>query len=191
MSESSVIRADLREGDVIRVLIEQHIRIRDLALAVRVANSTELRTIAFDQLRALLAVHETAEEMVLRPMSRQADRRIADSRNHEEHEANEVLAQLEHLPVDSEEFEVEFAGFEKSVLAHADAEEAEEFPAVLAATDEVQRQRLGALLITLERVAPTHPHPVTAGSTPAQWVAAPFTAMIDRTRDALSRLMTH
>jgi hemerythrin superfamily protein len=175
---------------VIRVLLEQHIRIRDLALAVRVANSSELRTIAFNQLRTLLAVHETAEEMVLRPMSRRADHEIAAARNREEHALNQVLSSLEHLPIDSDEFGTRFAVFERSVLAHAEAEEEYEFPAVLAITDEVQRQRLGAMLITLERVSPTHPHPITAGSTPAQWAAAPFTAMLDRTRDALGRLMT-
>ncbi len=189
MSERPAL-ADLPEGDLIRLLLEQHIRIRDLALAVRVANSSELRTIAFKQLRILLAVHESAEEMVLRPVSRRCDEMIAARRSREERGANEVLARLEHRLVDGPEFEAEFAAFESSLLAHAEAEEREEFPAVLRATDPRQRQRLGVLLTRVEKMAPTHAHPTLAGSTAAQWAVGPFAAMVDRSRDAFARLMT-
>ena len=63
--------AELPEGDVIRILLEQHVRIRVLFGDVRSAMGGHKRQ-AFDELRALLAVHETAEEMVLRPVSADA-----------------------------------------------------------------------------------------------------------------------
>ncbi|MCW2808878.1 MAG: Hemerythrin cation binding domain protein [Marmoricola sp.] len=86
-------------------------------------------------------MHETAEEMVLRPVTNDtAGKAVVDARNQEESEANEVLKQLEKLDVSSTE----------------------------------------------EAVAPTHPHPSTAGSPVAQWALGPFASLVDRTRDAIS-----
>ena len=182
--------AQLPEGDVIRVILEQHAHVRELCTAVRTAASAELKGQSFDQLRALLAMHETAEEMVLRPVSRKtAGEQVADARNQEESEANEVLAELEKMEVDDPEFDEQFAAFEKSVDRHADAEEREEFPAILAATDEKERRRLGSLLKAAEKTAPTHPHPSTAGSTTAQWALGPFASMVDHARDVVNKLM--
>src|ERR1700712_4707532 len=104
-SEDRAEAAKLPEGDVIRVLLEQHARIRDLFQHVTEAQG-EHKQQAFDELRALLAVHETAEEMVLRPVtSNTAGKAVADARNQEESEANEVLAKLEKLDVASADFD--------------------------------------------------------------------------------------
>jgi hemerythrin superfamily protein len=176
----------LPEHDVVGILLRQHARIRELFAHVRDA-SGEHRQQAFDELRALLAAHETAEEMILRPVSREkAGEGVADARNEEESEANAVLARLEKLNVDSVEFEREFAGFEHAVLQHAEHEERLEFPFV---TDEVsreQREQMGRALLAAEKIAPTHPHPSTAGSTTAQWAVGPFASLLDRAKDAVS-----
>ena len=181
--------ASLPEGDVVRVLLEQHARIRDLFAEVK-SESGEHKKHAFDELRALLAVHETAEEMVLRPVTSSADggegKHIADARNHEESEANGVLKELEGLDVASPEFDQKLAAFEKAVDAHAKAEETEEFPLVLSTCDEERRATMGKQVLAAEKVAPTHPHPSSAGSTGAQYAVGPFASLIDRTRDAIS-----
>ena len=180
--------AELPEGDVIRVLLEQHARIRELFAEVK-SETGEHKKQAFDELRGLLAVHETAEEMVLRPATKRVDGdqggRIADARNHEESEANVVLKDLESLDVESPEFDQKLAEFEKAVDSHAEAEESEEFPLILASCDEADRQTMGTRMLAAEKVAPTHPHPSTAGSTPAQFVVGPIASLIDRTRDAI------
>jgi hypothetical protein len=77
--------------------------------------------------------------------------------------------------------------FEKAVDEHAEAEETQEFPKVLAACDEEQRQKMGQRLRSVQKMAPTHPHPTAAGSPVAQALTGPFAAMTDRVRDALSR----
>lgn len=178
--------AELKEGDVIAVLLRQHARVRDLFADVKASHGEDKRQ-AFDELRALLAVHETAEEMVLRPVSSDvAGQGVADARNAEEKEANEVLAALEKLDVDSTDFDTQFQDFEKAVDHHAEAEESEEFPAVLGRCDEEQRLSMGSRLKAAESVAPTRPHPSTAGSTAAQWTVGPIASLIDRTRDAIS-----
>lgn len=179
---------DLPEGDAVRVLLEQHARIVDLFGEVRTTGG-EARQAAFDRLRALLAVHEISEEMVLRPVSQAvAGHDVIEARNEEERQANAALQRLEKLDVDSAEFTREIAAFEKSVLAHAEAEESEEFPAVLAECDADERQALGRNLELAEKIAPTHAHPSTAGSTGAQYMAGPFASIVDRARDAFSKL---
>ena len=178
--------AQLPEGGVIRVLLEQHARIRELFADVRSATGGHKQQ-AFDELRALLAVHETAEEMVLRPVTNDvAGRDVADARNEEEKEANKILAQLEDLDCGSVEFDNLLASFEKSVSDHAEAEEQDEFPAVLSGCDPDQRQGMGKRIKLAEKIAPTHPHPMAAGSPTAQWVVGPFASLVDRAKDALS-----
>jgi hemerythrin superfamily protein len=185
-AEDRAKATELPEGDVIRVLLEQHARIRDLFQHVSEATG-EHKQQAFDELRALLAVHETAEEMVLRPVTNDtAGKSVADARNQEESEANEVLKELEKLDVSSTEFDTRLAAFQKSVEEHAEAEENEEFPAILSACDEEKRRKMGKSVLAAEAVAPTHPHPSTAGSPKAQWAVGPFASLVDRTRDAIS-----
>ncbi|MGW5478147.1 hemerythrin domain-containing protein [Streptomyces sp. NPDC004008] len=179
--------ARLPEGDVVRILLEQHARIRDLFTEVKSAQGERKREI-FDELRALLAIHETAEEMILRPTAeRTAGAAEAEARNHEEEEANKVLAQLEKVDVGGAEFDSQIAAFERSVIDHAEHEEQEEFPAVRQGCDENQLRGMGALLMTAEKLAPPHPHPRAAGSTAAQWLTGPFASMVDRVKDALTR----
>ncbi|GAA3062421.1 hemerythrin domain-containing protein [Streptomyces glomeratus] len=190
MSDATMEReqaARLPEGDVVRILLLQHARIRDLFAEVKSAQGEQKKSI-FDELRALLAVHETAEEMILRPTAKKtAGQAEADARNHEEKAANKVLAQLEKMDVSSPEFDDRLAAFERSVIAHAEHEEQEEFPAVRQGCDEDQLKRMGAQLQMVEKMAPTHPHPTAAGSPAAQWITGPFASLVDRVKDAVTR----
>ena len=61
--------------DVVEFLKHQHDLIKDLFDEVLHANDADARSAVFTELRQLLAVHETAEEMVVRPRAR---REIAD-----------------------------------------------------------------------------------------------------------------
>ena len=186
-TEDRAKAAELPEGDVIRILLEQHARIRELFEDVTSAEG-EHRGQAFDELRALLAVHETAEEMILRPVSSEAaGESVTDARNEEEAEANEVLKRLEKMDVDSAEFTSLLAEFRSSVEEHAEAEEHEEFPRVLKTCDEDKRRSMGTRLRAAESVAPTHPHPSSAGSPTAQWTVGPFASLVDRTRDLIGK----
>ncbi|MDX3225024.1 hemerythrin domain-containing protein [Streptomyces sp. ME19-01-6] len=180
------LAAQLPEGDVVGILLEQHARIRDLFADVKSAEG-EHKKQAFDELRALLAVHETAEEMIVRPVAREtAGKKEAEARNHEEKEANKVLAELEKMDVRSAEFDARLAAFERSVVEHAEHEENEEFPSVHEGRTEEQLKRMGARLRAAEKIAPTHPHPTAAGSPAAQWSVGPFMSLVDRTRDAIN-----
>jgi hypothetical protein len=186
-AEDRARAAALPEGDVIRILLEQHARIKELFAAVSTADG-ESKSRTFDELRALLAVHETGEEMVLRPVSRDtAGDSVAEARMREEAAATEVLAELEKMDVNSADFDRTLATLETAVSDHAEKEETEEFPVILAECDRDKRASMGKQIRAAESIAPTHPHPSTAGSTAAQLAVGPFASLVDRTRDAIKK----
>jgi hemerythrin superfamily protein len=170
--------------DVVDFLLRQHEEIRRLLNQV-LETSGQDRQYAFDQVRELLARHETGEEMVVRPLTRTAPDGdpVADSRMSEENEAKEVLARLEDMDVDSDEFVRTFTGFREAVLAHAEAEQRDEFPLLRQGVDTDTLVKARDRLARAEKMAPTHPHP-SARSTTANYVLGPFAAMLDRARDA-------
>ena len=67
----------------------------------------------------MLALHATAEGLVLRSATKRAGdgqgSEVAGARNQEETDANEVLQDLESLEVGSAEFHEKLAAFEKAV----------------------------------------------------------------------------
>jgi hemerythrin superfamily protein len=174
-------------ADAIDVLLAQHNEIKQLFTLVE-SSEGEARQREFDHLRALLAVHETAEEEVLRPMTRSTvpdGNAIADARMEEENEAKEVLANLEKLGCASPEFMPKFLEFKKSVLAHAEHEEHEEFPGIRSAKTPDELKKMGKRIKMAEKMAPTHPHP-SAKTTTANYLAGPFAAVLDKVRDQMN-----
>lgn len=179
--------ATLPHGDVIRVLLEQHAQIRDL-FTTTITTTGQDKKESFDALRALLAVHETAEEMVLRPVTAGiVGETVTEARNAEEKEANEFLAELEMLDVNDPDFDARLKAFEKTVDEHADAEEKEEFEPIIAACDAEKRQKMGTKVRAAEAAAPTHPHPSVEPGSTRQRVVGPFAALVDRAKDAISK----
>jgi len=176
----------LHDEDVVEILLRQHARIKEGFIQVKAATGAE-RAERFGELRALLAAHETAEEMVLRPVSSQvAGAEVADARNAEEKEANRVLAELDGMDPTSAEFDTLFREFQQLVLEHAAKEEAEEFPQVQKGRPAKELASMGRVLLAVEKIAPTRPHPAAAGSPTLQWAVGPIVSVLDRARDALA-----
>ena len=137
ISNSQAQDLSLGTDDVIGFLLGQHQQVKILLDEVT-EGSGESRQQSFDQLREMLARHETAEEMILRPLTKKVPggEAIADGRFAEENESKEVLARLEKMEIDSVEFTATFAEFRTAVLEHAQNEERLEFPALRANLDE-------------------------------------------------------
>jgi hypothetical protein len=188
--ETMLRPAQLPEGDFVRIIMEQHTRIRELFRQLH-STTAKNKQATFDELRRLLAVHEAAEEMIVRPVTRTTTGggRVASARNHEEHMAAHLLADLEKTDVSSAKFSAGLSEFEKKVVEHAEHEETEEFPLIVKERSEQQRVLLGKALQAAETIAPTHPHPTAAGSTTAQYVLGPFASLLDHARDALKKAM--
>jgi hemerythrin superfamily protein len=175
--------------DVVKFLKDQHNLIKDMFEEVLSASEAKAREKAFIELRQLLAVHETAEEMVVHPLVRREVAKgdeIVDARLEEEHKAKEMLSKLESMDIDSPKFIDELTKFRDAVIDHAEHEENEEFTKLQRKLDANDRERLAKAVRAAEAIAPTRPHPGVESAT-LNTVVGPFASMIDRARDALKQ----
>jgi Hemerythrin HHE cation binding domain len=172
------------DGSVLTVLRAQHVRLRELLAEVRGADGHERRSAAFEALRELLAAHETAEELVLRPVSvKIMSRTVTTARNREERAIVKLLAELEGADVADAEFGERFAAFEQAVAEHLSLEESEEFPVIEELIDPHESGVMARWIERATALGPTHSHPAAVGSPMAQRVVAPFTSLLDHAKD--------
>ena len=185
MTETFVQSTD----DVVKFLRDQHNLIKDMFDEVFSATDTKAREKAFTDLRRLLAVHETAEEMVVHPRARHelsTGNDIVDARLREEHQAKEQLAKLEDMDIGSQKFINELKKFRDAVIEHAEHEESEEFAQLRRELNSEERKRMATAVQAAENIAPTRPHPGVE-SAKANFAVGPFASMLDRARDAMKR----
>jgi hypothetical protein len=131
------------EGDLLAVLYRQH---ADITEALdRVSDSKgEDRSTNFAAAKSFMTRHESAEQQIVRPIVEAADNAAeAAERNAEELKADQAIAGLSALDVDSDEFDTQFATFKQAVTNHAEAEETNEFPIIEKAQSQERRIVLG------------------------------------------------
>lgn len=175
--------------EVVAFLKAQHNLIEDMFDQVLHASDPQAREKPFLQLRQLLAVHETAEEMVVHPrVRREVDDgdAVVDARLQEEHDAKEQLSSIESLDVSSKQFIDELTKLRDAVLEHAQREESEEFPLLQRELDADELKRLTAAVRAAEAIAPTRPH-AGVESALLNFAVGPFASMLDRARDAIQQ----
>ncbi|HEY2087421.1 MAG TPA: hemerythrin domain-containing protein [Mycobacterium sp.] len=173
--------------EVIAFLKAQHNLIEDMFDQVLHATDPKAREKPFVHLRQLLAVHETAEEMVVHPRVRRevdAIDSIVDARLEEEHEAKELLSEIEKLDITSQQFIDELTKLRDAVLDHAHHEETYEFPKLQKELDADELKRLTAAVRAAEAIAPTRPH-AGVESAMLNFAVGPFASMVDRVRDLI------
>jgi hemerythrin superfamily protein len=179
------------DATVVGMLMRQHQEISRLLAKVE-KGTGKTRAEDFGRLRHLLAVHETAEEEIVHPYARRTisnGARVTESILKEENQAKHLLRALERLDPDSAQFTAVFPRFRKAVLAHAEHEERQEFPQIVARSSPEQLRGMVAVVKAAEAIAPTHPHPGVESPT-ANVVLGPVAAIMDRTRDAIHRAMS-
>jgi hemerythrin superfamily protein len=150
------------------------------------------RSKTWDTIVRLLAVHETAEEMILHPTVRAAGEEAnaaVQERLVEEDQAKKLLSDLEAMGPDAPDFPAKFDDFRRAVLAHADAEEREILPRLRDAADQKRLEGLGTAFTAAKAMAPTHPHPHSPESAIGNIVVGPAVAIMDRTRDVIKAAM--
>jgi hemerythrin superfamily protein len=173
--------------DVVAFLVGQHNLIKDMFDDVIYASETKAREQAFIGLRQLLAVHETAEEMVVHPRARREIHdgdAIVDARLQEEHDAKEQLSSLEDMDMNSQEFLDALTVFRDAVIEHADHEENEEFPQLQHDLAPDDLKRMASAVVAAQAIAPTRPHPGIE-SAKLNFAVGPFASMLDRARDII------
>jgi hypothetical protein len=174
--------------DVVAYLTAQHETIKALFVDTLDAADADTQQESFTRLRTLLAVHETAEEMIVHPRVRRkidGGAEVADARLTEEHDAKIALSALEKIPCGTAEFAKALIHLQAAVVEHADLEEAEEFTLLSDELDAAELAKLATAVELAERIAPTHPHAgVESGF--VNFAVGPFVSVLDRVRDALS-----
>jgi len=174
--------------DVVKFLTDQHNLIKDMFDEVLSATETKAREKAFIELRQLLAVHETAEEMVVHPRVRHEAAKgdeIVDARLKEEHDAKQMLSKLEDMDLGSQKFIDELTKFRDAVIDHAEHEENEEFTQLERNLKADDRERMAKAVLAAEAISPTRPH-AGVESAKMNFAIGPFASMLDRARDAIS-----
>lgn len=177
--------------EVVAFLKAQHNLIEDMFDEVSFASDPAAREEPFTALRQLLAVHETAEEMVVHPRVRRdadAGDAVVDARLEEEHEAKQQLSKIEELDITSDEFIDELAKLREAVLDHAENEENNEFPYLEKVLDADDLKSMTIAVKAAQAIAPTHPHPGVE-SAKLNFALGPFASMLDRARDALRHVI--
>ena len=175
--------------EVVAFLKAQHDLIEDMFDEVLHASDPKAREKPFIALRQLLAVHETAEEMIVHPRVRRefdGGDSIVDARLKEEHDAKEQLSKLENLDIISQQFIDELTKLREAVLEHAEHEENDEFPRLQEELDAGELKQLATAVRAAEAIAPTRPHPGVE-SAKLNFILGPFTSMLDRARDAIKQ----
>ena len=175
--------------EVVAFLKAQHNLIEDMFDEVLHASDPQAREKPFIELRQLLAVHETAEEMVVHPrVRREVDvgDAIVDALLKEEHDAKEQLSSIENIDITTQQFIDELIKLREAVLAHAESEESEEFPKLQRELDAGDLQRMATAVRAAEAIAPTRPHPGVE-SAKLNFAVGPFASMLDRARDAIQQ----
>ncbi|MGW5849118.1 hemerythrin domain-containing protein [Streptomyces sp. NPDC055254] len=176
--------------DVVALLVRQHGQIHSLFDEVRLGEG-DARKDAFERLVRLLAVHETAEEEVVHPHARSAFEGgddVVQERLAEENAAKEMLASLEDMGTGDPKFMPMLLSLRDAVLVHARAEERYEFAQLRRTSSPTRLMTMAKAVKAAEKLAPTHPHPGVESAS-ANIVAGPVTALVDRTRDAVRRVM--
>jgi hemerythrin superfamily protein len=174
-------------------LRQQHAEVLALFEAFDAAAGDE-RADIFDCLRRALAVHETAEEIVLYPAAKLLGddaATIAADRIAEEGQAKQALADLEKLGPDGDGFGVQVRLFRQQVIGHAQAEERDLFPLLEANLSNEDLRQMGDQVEVAESIAPTHPHPHGPDSGIGNQLLGPFVAMVDKVRDHLHERTSH
>jgi hemerythrin superfamily protein len=177
--------------EVIAFLKAQHNLIEDMFDQVLLASDPQAREKPFVQLRQLLAVHETAEEMVVHPRVRReldAFDTVVDARLEEEHDAKELLSRIEKIDITSQQFIDELTKLRDAVLDHAQHEESYEFPKLQQGLDADELKRLTTAVRAAEAIAPTRPH-AGVESAKLNFAVGPFVSMLDRARDLIGHTL--
>ena len=141
-----------------------------------------------------LSIHAAIEEQIFYPSLRDEVPSIAEEvlQGLEEHHVVKWLcSEIESCSPDDERFEAKMTVLIENVRHHVREEESDLFPVVRSALGRKRLADLGELLDKAKGAAPTHPHPRSPDSPPANLVVGVVAGAFDRARDVGQRLVGH
>lgn len=177
--------------NIIDLIQQDHHEVRQL-LAQLDTSAPSDRGELFQKVVYELARHEAAEESIVHPTLRDevdGGKTIADSVLEEESQAERLMADMEKMDSDSDEFLASFRKLRQEVLQHAEHEEREEHPRLREALDEQRLLEMGEGFQKVKENAPTHPHPQTPQKPEVRAMVGPIAGVFDRMRDKVRELV--
>ena len=174
--------------NVVTLVRRRHDDIRRLFDETQTA-APDRRPAVFGRLVRLLAVHETAEEMVVYPTlmtAGSAARSVVQRRKTEEDQAKKALANLEGMNVRSADFLALLQDFHVEVEAHAQAEESEILPLLEQYRSSYELRAMEVAFKAAEGIAPTHAHRFAPESLTGNLLLGPAVSIFDRLRDMVT-----
>lgn len=182
----------MAEQDIVDRLTDDHNDIRALFGQLDTTPADQ-RGDLFQHIVSELARHEAAEEAVVHSATRDdvpGGEQIANAVLEEENQAEQLMAEMEQMDSTSEDFLIRFRRLRDDVLAHAEHEEAEEFPLLREHLHADRRAQMADGFERLKGMAPTHPHPRTPQDPKVRAAAGPIAGIFDRARDAVRKVFS-
>ncbi len=173
--------------DVVDVLLGHHQQIK-LLFGQLDQSTGEHKQQLFTDLVALLAVHESLEQLLVHPLAAEQvpeGDKIVDARLAEELDAKQTLGRLYELGIGEPTFDQELLSLRDAVTAHAAAEEAQEFAQLREVTNPQQLQRMAAFAQTAAMLLPTSPNGDSQSGASAIALVGPPLTVFDQARQAL------
>jgi hypothetical protein len=175
------------QEDILDTLLGHHAQLK-LLFAQTVAAIGDHKQHLFEELVALLAIHESVEESLVHPLAEQTlpdGDSVVPARLAEEQDAKEALVRLYDLGVADPRFNADLLALRDAVAAHAGAEELLEFGKLRDVVDADQLLRMRSAMTVVAALAPTRPQPDVPSTPLANLLLGAPLAVFDRVRDAL------
>jgi hemerythrin superfamily protein len=179
--------------DAIRMLKDDHKTVEQLFKRFEKAGDraqVEKRDIV-DRIIEALSVHASIEEQLFYPVARATvpgTEDIALESLEEHHIVKWVLAELDSMTPDDERFDAKVTVLIENVRHHVEEEEQEFFPMVRGQLGRNALGELGEAMAAAKQTAPTHPHPRSPDSPPANRVMGSTAGVADRIGDTMTGL---
>jgi hemerythrin superfamily protein len=142
-----------------------------------------------DRIIEELSVHAVIEELVFYPVVRAAVPKTEDitlESLEEHHIVKWVLSELEGMDPRNERFDAKVTVLMENVRHHIQEEQDELFSKVRDSLSRAALNDLGQALVDAKRTAPTHPHPRSPDTPPANAVVGAVAGVVDRVGDNIS-----
>jgi hemerythrin-like domain-containing protein len=184
-------RTSQAHGDAIALLKADHRTVEKLFRDFERSGETAYRTRRklVDKMITELSVHAAVEEQFLYPAARREvpnlESEVLEAME-EHHVAKWLLSELERTDPKDERFTAKVNVPIENVRHHVREEESELCPVLRSTMGRSRLREPGDQLGQGKRLAPTHPHPRSSDTPPANLIAGAVTGAFDRARDKVT-----
>lgn len=174
--------------DITVELTKDHDEVRAIFAKLRGGAIGDRREELVRDMTEELVKHSVAEEVHLYPLVREVvpdGDQIADKEIGEHGEVEKALKQLERLDPGDPNYQHTIETVIEDVTQHAQEEEDVLFAQLREHCTPEQLREYGDKIRSVKKVAPTHPHPSSPSTPPANKAMGPMVGLVDRVRDAM------